>query len=88
MAAIFDLLFSQCDRHGQNVYLKPDGSLVLIDNDQVRSTYPSLVLGCWGGVLFATPSQCPHGPGAYRACSLEGSTLSFSSSLELLTAAL
>jgi hypothetical protein len=35
MAAIFDLLFSQCDRHGQNLYLKPDGSLVLIDNDQV-----------------------------------------------------
>lgn len=34
MAAIFDLLFSQCDRHGQNLYLKPDGSLVLIDNDQ------------------------------------------------------
>lgn len=37
MAAIFDLLFSQCDRHGQNLYLKPDGSLVLIDNDQVGS---------------------------------------------------
>lgn len=35
MASIFDLLFSQCDRHGQNLYLKPDGSLVLIDNDQV-----------------------------------------------------
>jgi predicted unusual protein kinase regulating ubiquinone biosynthesis (AarF/ABC1/UbiB family) len=35
MAAVFDLLFSQCDRHGQNLYLKPDGSLVLIDNDQV-----------------------------------------------------
>jgi hypothetical protein len=35
MAAVFDLLFSQCDRHGQNLYLRPDGSLVLIDNDQV-----------------------------------------------------
>ena len=36
LAAIFDLLFSQCDRHGSNLYLQPDGSLVLIDNDQVR----------------------------------------------------
>lgn len=35
LAAVFDLLFSQCDRHGQNLYLKPDGSIVLIDNDQV-----------------------------------------------------
>jgi predicted unusual protein kinase regulating ubiquinone biosynthesis (AarF/ABC1/UbiB family) len=35
LAAVFDLLFSQCDRHGQNLYLKPDGAIVLIDNDQV-----------------------------------------------------
>lgn len=38
LAAVFDLLFSQCDRHGQNLYLKPDGSIVLIDNDQVNMT--------------------------------------------------
>jgi len=34
LAAVFDLLFSQCDRHGQNLYLTPDGGVSLIDNDQ------------------------------------------------------
>lgn len=34
LAAVFDLLFSQCDRHGQNLYFLPDGSISLIDNDQ------------------------------------------------------
>lgn len=43
LAAIFDLLFSQCDRHGQNLYLQPDGSLVLIDNDQVTRTHRDAV---------------------------------------------
>jgi hypothetical protein len=48
LAAVFDLLFSQCDRHGQNLYLKPDGSLVLIDNDQVNEQLG--VVGGWGCV--------------------------------------
>jgi hypothetical protein len=32
LAAIFDLLFSQCDRHGQNLFLLPNGSISLISN--------------------------------------------------------
>ena len=34
LGAIHDLLFSQCDRHPQNVIINADGSLKLIDNDQ------------------------------------------------------
>jgi predicted unusual protein kinase regulating ubiquinone biosynthesis (AarF/ABC1/UbiB family) len=30
LAAIFDLLFFQCDRHSQNLYLLPNGSIRLI----------------------------------------------------------
>lgn len=33
--AIFDLLFSQCDRHQQNIFLEETGKVWLIDNDQV-----------------------------------------------------
>jgi hypothetical protein len=33
--AIFDLLFSQCDRHQQNIFLTETGKFWLIDNDQV-----------------------------------------------------
>lgn len=42
LAAIFDLLTSQCDRHGQNVYVSESGRLALIDNDQA---YGSSELG-------------------------------------------
>jgi hypothetical protein len=34
LAAIWDLLTMQCDRHGQNVYIDEDGHLTLIDLDQ------------------------------------------------------
>ena len=34
-AAVFDVLFSQCDRHQQNVFLQESGQLQIIDNDQV-----------------------------------------------------
>eukprot|EP00198_Chlamydomonas_reinhardtii_P002127 XP_001691463.1 predicted protein [Chlamydomonas reinhardtii] len=37
--AIFDLLFSQCDRHQQNIFLTETGKFWLIDNDQ-RYGYP------------------------------------------------
>lgn len=33
-AAIFDLLTSQNDRHAQNLFINPDGSLSLIDNER------------------------------------------------------
>ncbi|EFJ49782.1 hypothetical protein VOLCADRAFT_104229 [Volvox carteri f. nagariensis] len=36
--AIFDLLFSQCDRHQQNIFLTETGKFWLIDNDQVYAT--------------------------------------------------
>ena len=36
LGAIFDLLFSQCDRHQQNVFVTEAGKVWLIDNDQVR----------------------------------------------------
>ncbi|KAG2449982.1 hypothetical protein HYH02_000086 [Chlamydomonas schloesseri] len=36
--AIFDLLFSQCDRHQQNIFLTESGKFWLIDNDQVYAT--------------------------------------------------
>ncbi|KAL6763593.1 hypothetical protein V8C86DRAFT_2491886 [Haematococcus lacustris] len=38
MAALFDLLFSQCDRHQQNIFLTEKGKLWVIDNDQVHTT--------------------------------------------------
>jgi len=38
LAAIFDVLFSQCDRHQQNIFLTESGQLRLIDNDQVYAT--------------------------------------------------
>lgn len=34
LAAIWDLLTMQCDRHGQNVYIDETGHLTLIDLDQ------------------------------------------------------
>jgi hypothetical protein len=34
LAAIWDLLTMQCDRHGQNVFIDEHGSLTLIDLDQ------------------------------------------------------
>lgn len=34
MAAIFDLLTSQCDRHAQNIFIHEDGTLMLIDNER------------------------------------------------------
>jgi hypothetical protein len=33
--AIFDLLFSQCDRHQQNIFLTETGKFWLIDTDRV-----------------------------------------------------
>ena len=39
MAAIFDLLFSQCDRHQQNIFFTEDGNMKIIDNDQVRASH-------------------------------------------------
>jgi hypothetical protein len=38
MAAIFDLLFSQCDRNPQNFFLNSDGNIMYIDNDQTFGT--------------------------------------------------
>jgi hypothetical protein len=40
-AALFDLLSSQCDRHGQNVFVNEAGKITLIDNLVVR-----LGMGC------------------------------------------
>eukprot|EP00798_Chlamydomonas_sp_ICE-L_P018764 gene18764-25296_t len=36
--AIHDLLFSQCDRHQQNLLFQESGKMTLIDNDQVYGT--------------------------------------------------
>lgn len=38
LAAIFDLLFSQCDRHQQNIFITESGQMQAIDNDQVYAT--------------------------------------------------
>ncbi len=46
--AIFDLLFSQCDRHQQNIFLEETGKVWLIDNDQV---------GCWSWKVKGTQKQ-------------------------------
>lgn len=32
--ALFDVLFGQCDRHGQNIFVTGDGEMTFIDNDQ------------------------------------------------------
>jgi hypothetical protein len=34
--AVFDLMFTQCDRHQQNIFMTEEGKLFAIDNDQVR----------------------------------------------------
>eukprot|EP00955_Chlamydomonas_euryale_P078200 363107-Chlamydomonas_euryale.AAC.3 len=38
LGAVFDLLFSQCDRHQQNIFMTESGQLRFIDNDQVYAT--------------------------------------------------
>ena len=50
-AATFDLLTSQCDRHGQNVYVSKDGRLSLIDNDQAYGSS-----ACWMGAAGSAPT--------------------------------
>jgi hypothetical protein len=41
LAATFDLLIAQGDRHGENVHLREDGSLMLIDNFDKSWHYPN-----------------------------------------------
>ena len=36
LAALFDVLTSQCDRHQQNIFITKDRQMRVIDNDQVR----------------------------------------------------
>lgn len=38
MAAIFDVMTSQCDRHQQNVFITKDKKMKIIDNDQVSKS--------------------------------------------------
>ena len=33
-AVLFDVLFGQCDRHGQNIFVTDEGDMTFIDNDQ------------------------------------------------------
>ena len=35
LAALFDVLTSQCDRHQQNIFITKDRQMRVIDNDQV-----------------------------------------------------
>ena len=41
--AIFDVLFSQCDRHQQNLFITEAGEVSLIDNDQARPSAITVV---------------------------------------------
>eukprot|EP00798_Chlamydomonas_sp_ICE-L_P025794 gene25794-11467_t len=41
--AIFDLLFSQCDRHQENLFFTDSGKMTLIDNDQKRRSHVEVV---------------------------------------------
>lgn len=38
LAAIFDVMTSQCDRHQQNIFMNEHGKVWAIDNDQVSGT--------------------------------------------------
>jgi hypothetical protein len=38
MGAIFDTLFSQCDRNPQNMFMDDQGNIAYIDNDQAHAT--------------------------------------------------
>jgi hypothetical protein len=74
---VFDLLFSQCDRHGQNLYLKPDGAIVLIDNDQVGPQSVELFVAACDGVCGEGGSKyglysgvCGEGGSKYVLCSV------------------
>ena len=44
MAAMFDLLFSEADRHGQNVFLATNSDIQLIDNEGAFGTTNSMFL--------------------------------------------
>eukprot|EP00959_Pyramimonas_sp_CCMP1952_P014363 304124-Pyramimonas_sp.AAC.1 len=41
IAAVFDLLVVQGDRHGENVHVKQDGNIHLIDNLDKSFYYPN-----------------------------------------------
>ena len=43
-AATFDLLFSESDRHGQNVFFSDEGEITLIDSEGTFSTSNSMLL--------------------------------------------
>jgi len=44
LCAMFDLMFSQSDRHGQNVFLDETGGLQLIDNEDAHGAINSMFL--------------------------------------------
>ena len=43
-AATFDLLFTESDRHGQNVFFSDEGEITLIDNENTFGTSNSMLL--------------------------------------------
>ena len=53
-AAVFDLLTSQCDRHGENVFVSAAGRLALIDSDQA---YGSSWRACGADSIFLPGTQ-------------------------------
>lgn len=48
--AIYDLLFTMCDRHLGNVFVDEEGNITLIDNDQA-SAHPSYEMEPWTSLM-------------------------------------
>jgi len=48
LAAVFDFVFSESDRHGQNVFLSPEGQMQLIDSESTgqKSVNSMFLPGC------------------------------------------
>jgi hypothetical protein len=73
-AAVFDLLFSEQDRHGQNVFVSEDGDVVVLDNEGSFGPVNSMLLPggqkfeiyrigygavCCGNLPGGKPKNCP-----------------------------
>mmetsp|Transcript_4979 Transcript_4979/g.12507 ORF Transcript_4979/g.12507 Transcript_4979/m.12507 type:complete len:483 (-) Transcript_4979:195-1643(-) len=57
-AAIYDLLFSMCDRHLGNIFIDLDGNIKLIDNDQAFGITDEKHEMCSLSSVFLPTTQC------------------------------
>ena len=68
LAAAYDFVFGESDRHGQNVMLHESGMLTLIDNENFHSaaTNSMFLPGACARRAAARPSAAPQPGPAYE----------------------